>query len=73
MEKWFTLLLFVLTFSNGYSQYIVEEAEVEKGVWEISPSSIYSYAPSLSKGLFKTELHVTYWINEEWAVVLIES
>lgn len=66
MKKWFTLLLFVLTFSIGYSQEKVEEQEEEKGVWEISPSYIYSYAPSLSEGLFKTELHVTYWINEEW-------
>lgn len=61
------LLLFALLGLSftGFSQEM-EKEESEKGVWEFSPSIIYSYALSESEGLFKTEFHITYWINEEW-------
>lgn len=58
------LLFLVLITTSGYSQESIEEPT--KGVWEFSPSAIYSYAPSESEGVFKTELHITYWANEEW-------
>lgn len=38
----------------------------ENGVWEISPSFIYSYAAAEQEGLLKTELHLTYWFTHQW-------
>jgi len=62
------IVLFLIMLSlplTGFSQQ-EKNGGLEKGVWEFSPSIIYSYAPSLSEGLLKTEFHVTYWVNEEW-------
>jgi hypothetical protein len=63
MKRTILCVTMLFPWLSGYAQ---EKQEKEKGVWELSPSYIYSYVPSLSEGLFKTELHLTYWINAEW-------
>ncbi|MCH5598899.1 hypothetical protein [Niabella ginsengisoli] len=51
----------------GFAQEVEKaEEEGEKGTWEISLSPIYSYVPSLSESLLKSEFHVTYWVNAKW-------
>lgn len=61
-----TVTLFAILFIGFTGNAQEKEKEKVKGIWEFSPSLIYSYAPSLSEGLIKTELHLTYWVNEEW-------
>lgn len=59
------LLLITVLFLSSISGFAQEKQE-EKGVWELSLSPIFSYVPSLSEGLVKSEFHVTYWFTHKW-------
>lgn len=68
MKEYLTLILLVLSSLSLYAQHEenIEKEEEEKPVIEIITSGIYSSSLKNDENAYGTEIHLTYWHNEEW-------